>query len=640
MMRRFCGSLTSDRGPYTRLSRGTLLGGLVVSLTLGMGTFAAQAAEPTGGEVDQSFVVGAGLSGNTVAVSWAQGNGEALKTTADGSVLVGGFFTHYKDQAFQNLVRVRPDGSADPTFRFTYNPTPPEFPAPYTSGGVTYRFGPAGSTAVLAIEQVAADRFLVGGGFADWSFLKMIDGTGRQVEEFRCQAPRRSGTAWYLRTYCFNGSVHFIKSLGNNTYLIGGAFDTFSERRVSKLGRFKIINNVLTLDETFVAEFPVGNTGTEPTPKVPTYVNNVVVLANGDYMAGGDFTKYANRGTSGLVNITNTGAMLSTFDIKKGDKQGRVLALLGGYPNPSSVVVGGSFDRVLGSPVTNLAVLRPVNPRNGGRWTVDQTLMTTVPFNNAGVNFAVTSLFDTCDVPAYAAVTSLAKDANGFLYVGGIFDAVTSNDRLSPRSNVFRLDVDQNLDTTWAPGRVLDPQAAGYFVNGCARNDGTGPEVGALALGSTGGLIATGNFESVFNFNSDGNGAQIPSVNLVRLTTNTAASAGTASNTAVQAMKPELVGGKALTDKARFTISGTVTGNLAPGETVVARQLVIGSATFENGECRNTGTIDVTARGIAAATADGMVTVRPGRYMCASQSLTTSNGATRSGTAYYLVTAG
>jgi len=640
MTRSSCGSLTSDHGPHARIGRGTLLGGLVVTLALGVGTFPVQAAEPMGGEVDRSFVVGTGLSGNTVALPGSQGNGVVLKTTADESVLVGGYFTQYKDQAFENLVRVRSDGSADPTFRFTYDPTPPEFPAPYTSGGVTYRFGPAGTTAVLAIEQTAADRFLVGGGFSDWSFLKMIDGTGRQVETFRCQAPRRSGTAWYLRTYCFNGAVHFIKSLGNNTFLIGGAFDTFSERRVSKLGRFKVINNVLTLDETFVAQFPVGNTGTEPTPKVLTYVNNVVVLANGDYMVGGDFTKYANRGTSGLVHISNTGEMLSTFDIKKGEKQGRVFALLGGYPNASSVVVGGNFDRVMGSTVTNLAVLRPVNPRNGGRWTVDQTLMTTVPFNNARVNFAITSLFSPCDVPAYAAVRSLVKDANGFLYVGGIFDAVTSSDRFSSRSNVFRLDVDQNLDTTWAPGRVLDPQASGYFVNGCARNNGNGPEVEALALGSSGGLVASGNFESVYNYNAEGTGATIPSVNLVRLTTKTAASAGTASNTALQAMKPELVGGKALTDKAQFTISGTVTGNLAAGETVVSRQLVIGSATFEHGECRNSATTDVTASGIAAATANGMVTVRPGRYMCASQSLTTSNGVTRSGTAYYLVTAG
>jgi hypothetical protein len=116
---------------------------------------------------------------------------------------------------------------------------------------------------------------------------------------------------------------------------------------------------------------------------------------------------------------------------------------------------------------------------------------------------------------------------------------------------------------------------------------------------------------------------------------------GTVSTgTTLQANKPGLKDVKTLTPKANFTIEGSITGSLAAGETVSLRRLFIGTATFENGECQNLASYDVTASGIAPATARGMVTTRPGRYMCALQEIATSTGSSRSGTAYYLVSAG
>lgn len=633
--RRFGGQLRAHAGGV-RTRTTIFLSCFATILTLGFGDFVAQAAEPSGGEVDQTFVVGAGLTGSTSPDPNVQGNGVALKALPDGSALVGGYFTTYRDQRFENIVRVRADGSADPTFQLSYNPTPPEFPAPYTSGNVTVRFGPPSTTLVTAIERVTDTTFLVGGVFRDWSFLKMIDGTGRQVEAFRCQAPRRSQTPWYLRNYCFNGPVNTIESIGNNTFLIGGSFDSFSERPVSKLGRFKVVNNVLTLDETFTAQFPSGNTGTEDPPKKAVAVTTVGVLPNGEYVVGGNFSKYSNRATSGLVHMNSRGELISTFAISKAGKAPAVYDVLVGYPTSTSFVVGGSFDRVEGSEVTSVAFMRPGNQR--GTWTVDESLRSAGPPSDRARHFALTSPFQVCDgVSPIITVNSLVKDRDGFIYIGGNFSMVHNSDVSRSRSRIVRLAVDKNVDATWAPGGVIDNQSAGNFVNSCDRNAGYGASVASMALMSNGGLLATGNFQGVINYEADVSSSTIPTVNLVRLTTKSRPGTAGSSATALKAAKPELVGVKALSAKAAFTVSGVIAGNLADGESVTNRRLYIGTAAFENDECRNLAVFDVTERGITPATANGMVTVRAGRYMCAKQDLLTSSGASSSGIAYFRV---
>ncbi len=646
------GGHTSSRNPRTRIAGTNMIAlasnanpwrrravGLAASLAVVAGSLvvapSAQAADPAGGEVDQAFVVGAGLTGTTVPVNSIQGDAMAVEPMPDGSVIVGGFFSAYKDQRFENLVRVRADGSADPAFRLDYNVSPPEFPAPYTSGDTRVVFGPVASVGITAVERVSNDRILVGGAFRDWSFLKMLDGTGRQVDAFRCQAPRRSATAWYYRTYCFNGAVRFIQSLGNNTFLIGGNFDTFSERKVSKIGRFKLINNVLTLDETFVSQIPTGNTGTEDPPKSITSVRAVGILSNGDYLLGGEFTKYGNRATPGLVHVTNTGELVNTFTSNAPNTT--VRAIVVGYPNRETVTVGGDFSQLNGNNLSGLALMRMNAQR---RWVIEDTMRATGAPGDPRKNFLL-RLSNVCqEAPVSPSITSLALDSAGFLYVGGNFNLVQNNNQVYAIHRILRLDMDMKVDPRWAPGGVVDANSSGYFINACERNAGGGAWISALAPLPSGGLAVGGNFQAVFNYEAGQGGTAIDSVNLVRLRTNARVDGTVSTGTTLQANKPGLKDVKTLTPKANFTIEGTITGSLAAGETVSLRRLFIGTATFENGECQNLASYDVTASGIAPATARGMVTTRPGRYMCAIQEIATSAGSSRSGTAYYLVSAG
>ena len=61
------------------------------------------------GTLDQSFNAGTGAAGKYSRI-------EVVEVLDDGKILVGGTFTHFNDEPFNNLVRLNSDGSIDYSF--------------------------------------------------------------------------------------------------------------------------------------------------------------------------------------------------------------------------------------------------------------------------------------------------------------------------------------------------------------------------------------------------------------------------------------------------------------------------------------------------------------------------------------------
>lgn len=109
------------------------------------------------GSIDQTFNPGNGLNGNGVSTALA------IASTADNKLLVGGQFTEFNGLAYNRIVRLNTDGSADTTF----------IPAP------------GASAEVLAIAIQPDEKIVIGGNFSNYGGLPR----NKVARIYGCQTP-------------------------------------------------------------------------------------------------------------------------------------------------------------------------------------------------------------------------------------------------------------------------------------------------------------------------------------------------------------------------------------------------------------------------------------------------------------------
>ena len=401
--------------------------------------------------------------------------------------------------------------------------------------------------------------------------MKLVNERDRQVREFRYQEPARGGSPQNYVNYGFNGAVYSIEAVGRNAFLIGGAFTSYSQRSVNKLGLFRLQDNVLVLDESFTSQLPADETGTNGrTPKTRVYVTKV--LPGGDILIGGRITKYGRQATSGLVHVDAEGGLVSTFKFTKNGQPGAVNSLALDYPRDGVVAVGGYYDTTFDTQTSGLVTMS----RSGGagNWSAAQT-------------FRFLEGFD----EELGMVSGLQLDSEGALYVSGDFMFAGANGNLVTRSNILRLDRNGAVDARWSPGGFLSRNETGYFYftgepSADEEPEDQPPNVYAILSLSGGGLLAGGRFEGTHNYAS-GQGDSILSRNLVWLSTNLIQDSGVQLGTSVRALRPDVLDDKAVTPKGFITVSGAVEGTLEPGEEVNNRYFAVGVASAEFGECQN-----------------------------------------------------
>ncbi|MCX6916761.1 MAG: hypothetical protein NT167_27580, partial [Verrucomicrobia bacterium] len=302
----------------------------------------------------------------------------SLAMQADAKVLVGGNFNTLGGQPRKSIGRLNADGTLDTGFN----------PGPGDSNPYVYS---------LAVQ--ADGKILVGGNFTTLggqtrSYLGRLNADGTLDSTFN---PGASGD--------FYPEVHSLVVQVDGKILVGGRFTTLGGQSRSNLGR-------LSADGTLDSTFNPGASGSY------SYVNSLVVQADGKILVGGGFTTLGGQTRNDIGRLNADGTLDTTF-------------------NP-----GASSD------VTSMAVQADGKILVGGRFT---TLggQTRNDIGRLNANGTLDSTFNPgASGGTYPYVWSLTVQADGKVLVGGSFTTLGGQSR----TNIGRLNADGSLDSGFNPG--------------------------------------------------------------------------------------------------------------------------------------------------------------------------------------------
>ena len=205
------------------------------------------------GTLDASFNVGAGLVGSTVSV-------RAIAVQPDGKILVGGIFVGYNGINRQNIVRLNPDGSIDPDFKYTYG----------------------ANVSVLAFALQPDGKILVGGGFNVYNDAN----AGRIV---RLNSDGTTDTGFNVEGSGANNLVNSIALEPGGKILIGGSFTTYN----TLAARVARLNSDGTVDGSFIADAASGD------------ITAIALETDGKILIGGGFSAFNGTNRRFLAELQN-----------------------------------------------------------------------------------------------------------------------------------------------------------------------------------------------------------------------------------------------------------------------------------------------------------------------------------------------
>jgi uncharacterized delta-60 repeat protein len=456
------------------------------------------------------------------AFNAGQGFDGAVTTSvalSDGSVVVGGVFTHYRGLEADFIAHILADGSLDTTFSAGGGFDLPvytivEVAGSYVIGGdfTSYRGFGVGGIAKLDAQGNLLPSFTTGSGFdgrvnalgvtsngdivVGGSFANYNGLAAPRLAMLTPAGARESTGVFYIGSGFSSGDVLALEILSDDSIVVGGSFLTFQGS--SSFSRLLLLNKAGVRDASFAPSFAPNN-------------NVVAITAVDDshIFVGGTFTTYNALPHQGLIMIDKTGAVTSSF-VSNGGVNGSVGAIARSQFT-SDVFVGGSFTEYEGTSVApsllRLSLSGAVVPKNfavGPGNANAVAVQTIAAFNDDAVfvggafesyGFTAPSYFaqltPDSHVPVITfaagasnfngAVKALALQSNGSILVSGAFTAYGA----SSTPGFARLNYDGSADSNFNS------------------NLGTGPAGGsvqrALQLGN-GTILLAGDFVS---FNGD-----------------------------------------------------------------------------------------------------------------------------------------
>ena len=399
------------------------------------------------GTLDESFNVGAGISGRRIY---------AIAVQQDGKILVGGFFSAYNNTPAAGLVRLNADGSVDASFNSNQ--------------------GFNSTVRTIAVQNDG--KIWVGGLFTAYNGVD-------SKRLIRLNADGSIDTA-FGGTNGPNAAVHSITIQPDSKILIGGIFSGFNNIITASRQGIIRLNPDASLDSSFSSFSNGGLT-----------VHSIAVQPDGKILLGGIFTRYGNANSYGIVRINNNGTLDTAFAISSGNfrevysflllSDGKIIAAanesgvgkvlrfnangtvdntfpistavdylysIAALPN-NQILVGGDFKTFNNQTRRRLA-------RINGNGTVDAT------YSRAAGTTGI--------------VYDLAIQSNGKIIVVGDFEFVNG----APAGNIVRLNADGSTDSAFN---------AGASSNALIR---------AVALDQDERILASGFFSSFNNQQSPG----------------------------------------------------------------------------------------------------------------------------------------
>lgn len=365
------------------------------------------------GTRDESFSTGTGFSKEGV---------QAIKMDASGDVMVGGSFTGtYNNIEVNRLVFLNGDGTLKSDFDIGSGPA---------------------SASVLSLEFDQDGAWFVGGSFA------VFDGQN-QGRLAKISSDGEHDTGYLSSGIGFDNSVLSILPLPNQKAIIGGNFNRFNGKSVSKIA---CLLEDGSIDESFNAR----NSGAN------SLVKTVLLQADGKVLVGGNFTKYNDKLSNRIVRIWSNGEIDNSFNSGDGFN-GQVYKLV--VQSDQKIIAAGAFTKYNGSNLNANRVVR------------------LLPDGTKDMDFNIGSGAD-------GTVEVVVIQSDGKILLGGHF----KNFNGQPFSGMVRLNADGSIDPSF------------NIRNGFDKN------VYAIALQSDQKIIVGGSFlafdgisqKKILRLNSDG----------------------------------------------------------------------------------------------------------------------------------------
>ena len=370
------------------------------------------------GTADPSFNLGSGLNGK-VYTSMLQ---------PDGKIILAGSFTSFNGTAVGRLIRINKSGTRDASFN--------------TTSGVN-------TNIVYAAAQQTDGKVIIVGSFTKYNTLN-ANRVARILADGNLDPTFAIGSGP-------NGLVVDVKIQSDGKVIVAGSFDTFNGISCNRIVR---LNTDGSIDNSFT--------------QVIGFNGNVTALAlqlDGKILVGGVFTSYNGAVANRIARLNSTGTIDSAFMSGTGFSDDGVTAIK--VASNGAIMVGGSFSRFYnGTPVNRLVLLAS--------------------------NGALEPFFDIGAGPATATVYTIENNPDGSWFVGGSFSVFESQNQ----GRLAKLDPDGTLDTAYlTPGVGFDNSV--YKLISLADNKtiacGSFTRYNGVISGRISRLLSDGSFDSTFN---------------------------------------------------------------------------------------------------------------------------------------------
>lgn len=246
---------------------------------------------PNDGSKDATFNIGVGFNA-TVFV---------IKAQPDGKVLVGGAFTTYQGQAYNQIIRLNNNGDIDTDFTI----------------------GNGFNNLVSTIAIQSDGKILVGGLFTTYN--------GQNCNRIiRLNTDGSIDTNFNIGSG-FNNRVNDIELQSNGKILIGGIFTSYNGQTKNKIIR---LNNDGAIDDTFIINTGFFLPGEN--------VSSIKTQTDGKIVVGGNFTYYQLTAQNHLIRLNNDGSIDGLFEVSGTDFTGGSILSVN-IQSDGKILVGGSF---------------------------------------------------------------------------------------------------------------------------------------------------------------------------------------------------------------------------------------------------------------------------------------------------------
>jgi len=279
----------------------------------------------------------------------------------DGSIMVGGLFTHYRGLKASNIARIQSDLTLDLQFsrQFLSEGTNGEVKALliqgtslYVGGAFTqYRSASTNRIAKISLTSFEADSAFspASNGFNNTVKAMALLGTkvvvGGDFSSYRTQSSEKiivlnsdgsKDTSFSPPSGCPNGSVNAVGILSGKI-VFGGTF--------TKCGSANTVNNIALVSTTGGLTTSFSGTGFGAGV-------NAILVDNTQVYIGGAFTTYRSATAKGIALLDSTGTLSTTFNPSGTGTSGVIYAI---HKSGSSLYLGGKFSDFRGLPAFGVA---------------------------------------------------------------------------------------------------------------------------------------------------------------------------------------------------------------------------------------------------------------------------------------------